>query len=240
MMLDFTDKIVLITGASQGIGLGIAKGFLQCGATVHITGTRASADTYEDDLSAFHYHQSDLSTSGGRVQLHAQIPDLDVLVNNAGISLQNGEEYEIEAFRQVIEMNVTGVMELCRLYRDTLTARGGSIVNVGSLASYLALKEVPAYTASKSGLLGLTRALADKWSTQGVRVNMIAPGFVRTRMTAGLRTDPAYEKQLLKAVPMKRWAEPEEMAGAVMFLASPLASYITGVSLPVDGGVLLR
>lgn len=240
MMLDFTDKIVLITGASQGIGLGIAKGFLQCGATVHITGTRASADTYEDDLSDFHYHQSDLSTSGGRVQLHAQLPELDVLINNAAIALENGAEYEVEAFRQVMEMNVTGVMELCMLYRDSLMGRGGSIVNVGSLASHLAIKEAPAYTSSKSGLLGLTRVLADKWSTQGVRVNMIAPGFVRTRMTEDYRADPTYEKRLLQAIPMKRWAEPDEMAGAVMFLASPLASYITGVSLPVDGGVLLR
>jgi 3-oxoacyl-[acyl-carrier protein] reductase len=166
------------------------------------------------------------------------VPEIDVLVNNAGIALDN--EFEIDGFRQTIEMNLIGVMELCLLYRATLVERKGSIVNVGSLASYLSLKEVPGYTASKSGLYGLTRVLADKWAQQGLRVNMVAPGFVHTRMTEHYRVDPQQEKRLLATVPMRRWAAPEEMAGGALFLASPLASYITGISLPIDGGVLLR
>jgi 3-oxoacyl-[acyl-carrier protein] reductase len=237
-MLNFTGKIVLITGASQGIGLGIAQGFLDAGATVHITGTRASAADYDDDLHAFTYHQADLSNDAGRIGLHAAIPSIDVLVNNAGIAVAN--EYELEGFRQTLEMNLIGVMDLCLRYRDVLIERQGCIVNVGSLASHLSLQDVPGYTASKSGLFGLTRVLADRWATLGVRVNMIAPGFVHTRMTEHFRQDPAFEKRLLAAVPMRRWAAPQEMAGGVLFLASPLASYITGVSLPIDGGVMLR
>ena len=237
-MLDFTNKIVLITGASQGIGLGIAQGFKKAGATVHITGTRQGIESYNDDLSGFHYHQADLRESDARVKLHQEIPVIDVLVNNAAISPEG--QFEVDQFRQVIEMNLIGVMELCTAYRQVLTERGGSIVNVGSLSSHLSLQDEPAYTSSKSGLFGLTRVLADKWAKSGLRVNMIAPGFVHTQLTDRYRKDPVYEKRLLAAVPMKRWAEPSEMAGGVMFLASPLASYITGISLPIDGGVMLR
>jgi 3-oxoacyl-[acyl-carrier protein] reductase len=239
-MLDFTDKIVLVTGATRGIGLGIAQGFLQAGATVHISGTRENTGTYEDDLSAFSYHQADLSNEQGRIKLHQEIPTIDVLVNNAAVTYTDGSEYELDTYRKVIEMNLIGVMELCTFYREVLASRGGSIVNVGSLASHLSLKDVPAYTSSKSGVYGLTRVLADKWSRYGLRVNMIAPGFVKTRMTDHNRVDPVKEKQLLAMVPLRRWATPSEVAGAVIFLASPLASYITGVSLPIDGGVMLR
>lgn len=237
-MFDFSDKRVLVTGASQGIGLAVARAFLDAGATVHITGTRSGPEAYDDDLSEYVYHQADLAAPEGRQSLHAAIPDIDILVNNAGFSLD--DEFEVDSFRRVIEMNLVGVMELCCLYQSAIAERQGSIVNVGSLSSHLSLKDVPGYTASKSGLLGLTRVLADKWATSGPRVNMIAPGFVRTRLTAGYRASEDYEKRLLQTVPMKRWAEPEEIAGAVLFLASPMASYITGVSLPIDGGVMLR
>ena len=116
----------------------------------------------------------------------------------------------------------------------------GAVVNVGSLASFLAIKEAPAYTASKAGLLGLTRALGDKWATEGVRVNMVAPGYIATRMTARARVDADYEKRLMKAIPMRRWGQPGEIADAILFLASPASSYITGQSLAIDGGLLLR
>ena len=131
-------------------------------------------------------------------------------------------------------------MDLSVRLFPALKAGQGAIVNVGSLASFLAIREAPAYTASKAGLLGLTRALADKWATEAVRVNLVAPGFIATRMTASARTNPDFEKRLLKAIPMRRWGDPAEVAQAIVFLASPAAGYITGQSLAIDGGLLLR
>lgn len=231
-------KTVLVTGGSQGIGRAAAVAFRDAGAVVHISGTRAGAANYDDDLSGMTYHQADMAAPGDRAALAAAIPALDVLVNNAGMGA--ADEYTIDGFARVLEVNLTAVMDLCLRFHDALAASKGSVVNVGSLASFLALKEVPAYTASKAGLLGLTRALGDKWSSDGVRVNLVAPGFIATRMTQPQRVDPGFEQKLLKSVPMRRWGEPSEVADAILFLASPAASYITGQSLAIDGGLLLR
>jgi 3-oxoacyl-[acyl-carrier protein] reductase len=184
------------------------------------------------------YIQSDLSRPEARAALVAQIKSLDVLINNAGTGRPN--EYDQDAFETVIEINLNAVMDLSMRLFPALKATGGSIVNVGSLASFLALKETPAYTASKAGLLGLTRALGDKWALEGVRVNLVAPGFIATRMTAPMRADAVYESRLLKSVPMRRWGRASEVAEAILFLASPAASYITGQSLAIDGGLMLR
>lgn len=231
-------KTVLVTGGSQGIGYAAAAAFREAGATVHITGTRMSPSDYDDDLSGLTYHRADMSSPEDRAALAGAIPALDVLVNNAGMGA--ADEYSLEGFERVLEVNLTAVMDLCLRFHDALAAAKGSVVNVGSLASFLAIKEAPAYTASKAGLLGLTRALGDKWSSDGVRVNMVAPGFIATRMTARSRVDPDYEKRLLKAIPMRRWGEPAEIADAILFLASPAAGYITGQSLAIDGGLMLR
>lgn len=231
-------KTVLVTGGSQGIGYAAAAAFREAGAAVHITGTRASPGDYDDDLAGLIYHRADMSNPEDRAAIAGAIPALDVLVNNAGMGA--ADEYSLEGFERVLEVNLTAVMDLCLRFHDALAAAKGSVVNVGSLASFLAIKEAPAYTASKAGLLGLTRALGDKWSSDGVRVNMVAPGFIATRMTARSRVDPDYEKRLLKAIPMRRWGEPSEIADAILFLASPAASYITGQSLAIDGGLMLR
>jgi 3-oxoacyl-[acyl-carrier protein] reductase len=231
-------KTVLVTGGSQGIGHATALAFRDAGATVHITGTRASAADYADDLSGLTYHRAAMTEAGDREALAAALPALDVLVNNAGMGA--ADEYTLDGFARVLEVNLTAVMDLCLRFQPALAASRGSIVNVGSLASFLAIKEAPAYTASKAGLLGLTRALGDRWSGEGIRVNMVAPGFIDTRMTGGMRKDPDYERRLLKSIPMRRWGQPSEIADAILFLASPQASYITGQSLAIDGGLLLR
>ena len=235
---EYKGKRVLVTGGSQGIGLAAAQAFRAAGATVFITGTRAAPGDYTDDLSAFSYLQADFSKPGAGKLVAAAIGALDVLVNNAGTG--RADEYTDEGFRFVVEVNLNAVMELSRELHPALKESRGSIVNIGSLASFLALRETPAYTASKAALLGLTRALADKWAVDGVRVNMVAPGFIRTRMTEIQRTDAEYEKRLLKSIPARRWGEPEEVAEVILFLASPRAPYVTGQSLAIDGGLMLR
>ena len=231
-------KTALVTGGSQGIGHATAAALAAAGAAVTVTGTRASFADYDSPIDGVGYIQADLSDPAARVALAARFTALDVLVNNAGGG--NANEYDQAAFEAVIDLNLNAVMDLSVRLFPLLKATRGSIVNVGSLASFLALKETPAYTASKAGLLGLTRALGDKWAPDGVRVKLVAPGFIATRMTARMRTDAAYEARLLKAVPMRRWGEPGEIADAILFLASPAASYITGQSLAIDGGLMLR
>lgn len=233
-----TGKEILVTGGSQGIGLATARAFHDLGGHVHITGTRAAATDYDDDLTGLTYHRADMASDGDRTRLVGAIGQLDVLVNNAGMG--GADEYTTAGFARIIAVNLTAVMDLCTRFHPALAITGGSIVNVGSLSSFLALKETPAYTASKTGLLGLTRALADKWSGDGIRVNLVAPGFIATRMTSAMRIDSARESKLLRAVPMRRWGQPSEIAEPILFLASPAASYITGQSLAIDGGLMLR
>jgi 3-oxoacyl-[acyl-carrier protein] reductase len=231
-------KSVLVTGGTQGIGKAVAEQFLAQGATVTITGTRIHPGCYEDPPAGVAYIQADLTWPEARADVAAHFDHLDVLINNAGRG--SPREYEQEEFEHVIDTNLNAVMDLSVRLHPYLKATRGSIVNVGSLASFLALKETPAYTASKAGLLGLTRALGDKWAPDGVRVNLVAPGFIATRMTEGARTNPEREKKLMRAIPMLRWGDPAEVANAILFLASPAASYITGQSLAIDGGLMLR
>lgn len=235
---DFQGKRALVTGGTQGIGLGIAEAFADAGAEVIVSGTRASADDYEDDLSRFSYLRARLDRSDERAALAATAGPIDILVNNAGQS--HDDEYSMEGYGRVIEVNLNAAAELCYLFHPTLRERGGTIVNVGSCASFIAIGYAPAYTASKTGLLGFTRAVADQWARDGVRVNMIAPGFIETRMTADVRADERKAGNTLRMIPVRRFGTPAEVAAAALFLASPEASYITGQSLVIDGGLMLR
>ncbi|MFN3591344.1 MAG: SDR family NAD(P)-dependent oxidoreductase [Thermaurantiacus sp.] len=235
---EFEGKRVLVTGGSQGIGLATARAFAANGAEVMVTGTRASAADYDGDLSGLAYLAADFARPGAARHLAGEIGAVDALIANAGTG--RPDEYSEEGFRAVIDINLNAVMDLALAFHAGLKSCGGCIVTMGSLSSFLALRETPAYTASKAGLLGLTRALADKWAPDGIRVNLVAPGFIRTRMTEMQRTDADYERRLLRAVPMRRWGEPEEVAEVVLFLASPRAAYITGQSVAIDGGLMLR
>lgn len=233
---DWEGDRILVTGGTQGIGAAIARGFVAGGGDVHVCGTRASLGDYDDPPVGVTYHQADLGNAEARVALRAAVGDLDILVNNASIPGGVFDEFEMSGFEKILEVDLMAIVDLSYRFYDTLKMRGGSIVNVGSLAAFHGLDFAPAYTAAKHGLLGFTRALAAKWAVDGIRVNMIAPGFTATRQTAPYAADPEVRADVLKRIPMNRMGEPHEQAAAVFFLASSEASYITGQAILIDGG----
>ena len=241
--LDFSGKTVLVVGGSSGIGNATAQAFRARGASVHVWGTRASADDYADtegsDLAGLHYAQVDVSD---RASLDgANLPErLDTVVLAQGIVRYNGEEFEREGWDPVIGTNLTSVMDCARKVKPKLTDSGGSLIVVASVAAWAAAFGNPAYGASKAGAVSLVRSLAKAWAREGVRVNGLAPGFVRTKMTDVTFDGGKREEMTLKAIPMRRSGEAEEQADAVLFLASGMASYITGQTLVVDGGLTLH
>lgn len=240
-MIDFTGQTVLVAGGSSGIGLGIARRFASVGALVHITGTRAAAEDYTDtDLDGLVFHQLNVAEAGEAARLSSEVGNVSVLVPSFGTVAYGGAEYEMETFRQVIDVNLNGVMELCTAFRPQLEeSEQGSVVIIGSTSSFIATPGQPAYSASKGALVTLTKSLATAWAKHGIRVNGVAPGFVNTKLTARSHDDPAVYEETISRIPLRRWGAPEEMGDAAMFLASPMASYITGQMLLVDGGITL-
>lgn len=238
--LDFTGKTVLVAGGSTGIGNAAARAFLTAGADVHVTGTRLEASDYQGEpgeLSGLAYHQLDMSDAVAVKALAAQFPVLDVLVVAGARVLYRRQEFDPEAFAGVVDTNLVGPMRLVMALREALAARRGAVVMVGSVASFRGVIAQPAYSASKGGLLTLTRSLAMALGPEGIRVNLVAPGLVRTRMTQVTFDRPERVKATEALVPLGRVGEPEDLAGPILFLASDAAAYVTGTSLIVDGGM---
>lgn len=235
---DYTGKVVLVTGGTQGIGLGIARGFQAAGAVVHITGTREQAGAYDDDLTGLVYHQVRMDREDERAAVVDAVKSLDVLVNNAGG--MRHDEYTIEGFRALMDLNLNAVADMCFRFHDALKASGGAIVNIASVSAMITLRETPAYTASKSAVMGLTRALADQWARDGIRVNAVLPGFIDTQLIAGVAQDSERRAKTERAIPARRLGTPQDVAQAVMFMAAPEAGYVVGQGLVVDGGLILR
>lgn len=242
---DFTGARVLVTGGTSGIGAGVARAFAAAGASVTVTGTRPTAADYDgDDLGAFDYLPCRLGepdSIDGVLGSLADLGGLDVLVNNAGANLPGGrDEWQPDVFADSVAINLTGPFRLAAGCRALLAASelagGGNVVNLASMASYFAVPMVPGYGAAKAAVVQMTKTLAVHWAPLGIRVNAVAPGLIQTAMTEPMLGIDELLAPFLDRTPMRRVGTPADIAPAILFLASPAAAYITGATLPVDGG----
>jgi 3-oxoacyl-[acyl-carrier protein] reductase len=241
--LDFGGKQVHVVGGSSGIGNGIAQAFRAHGARVAVCGTRASAADYSAEegshLDGLDYSQLDVSDAGAIEKFQPSFERLDVLVLAQGAVIYRRGEFEMAGFRKVLEVNLMSVMACATRFHALLRASKGSLIIMSSTAAYHSTKGNPAYNASKTGALGLTRTLGQAWAEDGIRVNGIAPGLVDTKMTKVTTANPKRLEAAIERIPLKRLGTPADMAGAALFLASPLSSYIVGQTIVVDGGLIL-
>lgn len=251
---DLQNRVAIVTGANTGIGQGIAVALASAGADVALVG-RSSAEETADRIRTLGRRvtlvAADLSTTGpvGAIvdQTLRDLGGLDILVNNAGIIRRaDALEFTEADWDAVMDTNLKTAFFLCqaagrvmidRFQRD---GRRGRIINIASVLSFQGGIRVPSYTASKSGLAGLTRLLANEWAGRGINVNAIAPGYIATNNTAALQADATRNRQILERIPAGRWGTPDDLGGAAVFLASSASDYVHGHVLAVDGGWLAR
>jgi 2-deoxy-D-gluconate 3-dehydrogenase len=243
-------KLALVTGSATGLGRAIAIALAEAGASVACHGNRRTAEeTTRAVLSLGRDSQSftaDLASPDGADSLYqavsAAMKAPDILVNNAGtIHRDLAESYDLQAWANVLQVNLSSVFRLCQLASHMMLERQqGKIINIASLLSFQGGIRVPAYAASKGGVAQLTKALANEWAGRNVQVNAIAPGYFRTENTSALQNDELRSRQILERIPASRWGQPEDIAGAAVFLSSPASDYVNGEVLVVDGGWMAR
>ena len=234
----YVGKTVIITGGTSGIGAGIGAAFAEAGANVYATGaTQAEVDSAIAAGGHAHHSVLDVRSAADVDAFAAHHPKVHALVNCAGVNLR-AAEWTNDGFDTVIDINLQGSMRSATAFRKAL-ADGGAILNIASMFAFFGAPHAPAYTASKHAVAGLTKSLAVAYAAEGIRVNALAPGWIETAMTAVPRANAARNAELVGRTPLGRWGTPADLAPAALFLCSPLAGFITGVVLPVDGGYLI-
>jgi 2-dehydro-3-deoxy-D-gluconate 5-dehydrogenase len=251
-MFDLTGRLAVVTGARRGIGLAMAVALAEAGADVIGVSAQLEEDPVASDVGrlvtaagrSFEARRCDFADRDAVLALGADLArrSPDILVNNAGtIQRQPAAEHALDLWDEVLDVNLTAQFVLTQALAAPMLARGsGKVVFTASLLSFQGGINVPGYTASKSGIAGLTKALANEWSSRGVNVNAIAPGYIATDNTQALQDDPDRSRAILDRIPAGRWGRASDLAGATVFLASAASDYVDGVVLPVDGGWLGR
>lgn len=249
-MFDLTGKVAIVTGASRGLGQGMSIALAEAGADIVGIGTSSMEDTQkqiENIGKRFVGIIADL-TKIDKIDFIVQetiskLGRVDILINNAGIiRREDAINYSVEDWDAILNINLRTLFFLSQRVAKEFEKQGtgGKIINIASMLSYQGGIRVPAYTASKSGVMGLTKALANEWAQKGICVNAIAPGYMATDNTSQLRDDEKRSEEILGRIPAGRWGTPKDLAGAAVFLSSPASDYVNGITLPVDGGWLAR
>jgi NAD(P)-dependent dehydrogenase (short-subunit alcohol dehydrogenase family) len=235
----FAGRHVLVTGGTSGIGAAVARAFLGEGAHVTATGiSRAETDRAMAEMEGLRAEVLDVRDGAAVSRLVGGLPALHHVVNCAG-AIRRGAEHEPDVFADVVDINLTGTMRVCAAARAKLAEGRGTIVNTASVLSFQGGGLVPGYAASKGGITQLTKSLAIAYAADGIRVNAVAPGWIETPLTAALREDQARSSAILARTPLGRWGRPDDIAGGVLFLSSPLSGFVTGSVLAIDGGYLV-
>ncbi|WP_441003493.1 2-dehydro-3-deoxy-D-gluconate 5-dehydrogenase KduD [Pseudocolwellia agarivorans] len=250
-LFSLVGKTALVTGASRGLGQAIAVGLAKAGATIICSSSKENGTLETENM---------IKNIGGKsFSVSADLSDqdavnsmvnaafeftgtIDILVNNGGtISRYPADQYPLNEWQKVIDVNLNSVFQICQLVGiKMLEKQAGKIINIASMLSYTGGITVPAYTASKHAVVGITKALANEWASKNIQVNAIAPGYFRTDNTQALQDNPERNADIEKRIPAGKWGEPEQLVGAVTFLASSASDYVNGHVLAVDGGWLAR
>jgi 2-deoxy-D-gluconate 3-dehydrogenase len=246
---DLAGRVAAVTGANTGLGRAIAEALAAAGADLALVGRSDPADT-QAAIAALGRRAVWVNADFGArpdyagivARITGELGGLHILVNNAGIIRRaNAIDFTEADWDAVLDVNLKSVFFLSQAAaRHMIPNGGGKIINIASMLSFQGGIRVPSYTASKSGIAGLTRLLANEWASQGINVNAIAPGYFATNNTAALQADPKRNSEILGRIPAGRWGDPQDLGGAAVFLASSAANYVQGVILPVDGGWLAR
>jgi NAD(P)-dependent dehydrogenase (short-subunit alcohol dehydrogenase family) len=236
--IDYTGKTVVITGATGAIGLALCRGFAEAGANVVAAGATEAEVVAAGAIPGVTFAVLNVRDDAAVKAFADNVPEIDVLLNGAGVNLR-AAEHTPEGFIATVDVNLHGTMRLSYAFHDKLAARGGAVLNVCSMYSFFGAPHAPAYSASKGGVAQLTKSLAVAWAKDNIRVNAIAPGWIESAMTAVPRANAARNAELMSRFPTGRWGTPEDLTGPALYLCSPLAGFVTGAILPVDGGYLV-